>query len=119
MTAPSEIGPSATATEQRKAARPRVLLSGKIVYLDGGISTDCTIRDQTPSGARVRMSGTLALPAEVYLIELKSGVAFECRVAWRRLPDVGLQFISSQKLSESDDPRLRRLKRIWVEHLAR
>jgi hypothetical protein len=119
MTAPDGTDLENNAREQRGSARHRVLLSGKIVYDAGAITLDCMIRDLSASGAKVRLAGAVALPAELYLIDLKSGVAYEGRVAWRRLPEIGLHFHASHKLSEASDPALAPLKRIWVEHIAR
>jgi two-component system cell cycle response regulator len=107
------------AADLRDAARPRVLLSGKIIFAEGGQCMDCAIRDLSKTGARVRLNSNLPLPGELYLVELRSGIAFECRVAWRRLPEVGLQFLANYNLETDNDPRLKPLKRIWIEHVAR
>ena len=41
---------------QRKAARKRTLLGGKVVYGDGQTVRDCTIRDISETGARIAIA---------------------------------------------------------------
>ena len=119
MKAQGQISLPDSASELRTSARRRVLLSGKIIFGDVDLSVDCAIRDLTRLGAKVRLKSALALPSDVYLIELRSGVIFESRITWRRLPELGLKFLGSQKLGETTDPRMKRLKRIWKAHAAR
>ena len=83
------------------------------------ITLDCTIRDLTDKGARVRILSPVILPDEVWLIELRNGLAFECRVAWKRVPEFGLAFVSVHDLAATERPDLRMMKRIWVENSAR
>jgi len=97
------------------ASRRRVLLSGKLIYGDADLTADCAIRDLSATGARVRISGPVALPARVFLIEVRTGQAFECEVAWRRLPEIGLKFLSTHDLTTGDQSQHWMLKRIWVE----
>ena len=119
MATPVEANLQSGAADQRRSPRQRVLLSGRLVFGESDHTVDCLIRDLSRVGAKVRLAGVLAMPPEVWLIELKSGVAFEARVAWRRLPDIGLQFISTHNLSDPLDARARSLRRIWVEAVAR
>ncbi len=111
--------PAKDPPEHRGTGRRRVLLSGKIVYGEAELCVDCAIRDLSPSGARVRLNAPMLLPGRLFLIDLKSGLAFESRIAWRRTPDLGLQFLKAYELRDSSAPELKTLKRIWVEHCAR
>ena len=114
--------PKADPLEQRAGERRRVLLAGKLVYGDTDMTLDCGIRNLSKRGARVRLAGPAALPNEVHLIELRSGVAFDCIVTWRRMPEFGLKFIKSYELPETvpaEQKRLSALKRIWVENAPR
>ena len=119
MTAPVETSLLASSADQRKTTRQRVFLSGKVVFGETDLTVDCLIRDLSRTGAKVKLAGVLPLPPDVYLLELKSGMAFESRIVWRRLPEIGLQFINAHKLSDAVDPRILRLKRIWIESVAR
>ncbi len=71
------------------------------------------------TGAKVRLAGTAPVPNEVWLIEVREGLAFRCRVAWRASPELGLEFSASHDLKDPTSPELRMLKRIWVENAAR
>jgi hypothetical protein len=55
--------------QKRKVPRRRVLKEGKIVYADGLRVLDCTIRDMSPSGARLLISSTVGLPDTFQLYE--------------------------------------------------
>lgn len=107
--------PSAIASDQRARARRRVLLAGKLVYGDADLTMDCAIRDLSPGGARVRIQGPVALPSRLKLIEVKTGRAFDCEVAWRRMPEVGLRFLGAHDLTHDAGGDLKMLKRVWVE----
>ena len=105
--------------EQRAAARQRVFLAGRLVYGDGDLTVDCSIRDLSQVGARVKLSGSVALPSIVHLIEIRTGQAFECEVAWRRLPEVGLRFTKIHDLVNAPAGELKMLRRVWAEGAAR
>ena len=110
-----------TPDEQRRSRRPRVLLSGRLVYGEAGLTVDCAIRDRTESGARLKLSGSAMLPAKVTLIEIASGMMHDCEISWRRLPEVGVSFLSSRPLQEESgpDPELLKLRRMWRNAQAR
>lgn len=108
-----------TPDEQRAGPRQRVLLAGRLVYGDADLTLDCAIRDLTEKGARIRLASPAALPAQVFLIEVRSGAAYECEVAWRRVPEFGLKFLNRHDLKTAASPELRLLKRVWVESAAR
>jgi len=108
-------GPS----DKRRAARRRVLFSGKLVNADASATFDCTIRDLSATGAKVRLAGTAPVPSEIWLIEVREGLAFKCRVAWRALPQLGLEFTETHDLKVAGTAEERMLKRIWVENAAR
>jgi two-component system cell cycle response regulator len=105
--------------EQRTVRRRRVLLAGRLVYGDAHLTQDCAIRDLSEGGARIRLSSPVPLPAQVWLIEVRSATAFCCEVAWRRAPEFGLRFLERHDLTTETAPELKPLKRIWIESAAR
>ena len=105
--------------DQRHAPRRRVLLGGKMVEPDGAFSTSCTIRDLNDAGAKVRLPAPVPVGEHVYLIELRSGVAHQVKVAWRKNGDMGLSYEREVVLEESSDPRIRMLRRLWLGGAAR
>ena len=52
-------------------------------------------------------------------MEMRSGIAYEARVAWKRHPEIGLEFIHQHGLREASAPHLMILKRLWIEHCQR
>ena len=107
--------------EQRRSGRPRVLLAGRLIFAEGAMTIDCAIRDRTENGARLKLSGNAVLPPKMTLIEIGSGVAHECEVSWRRLPEIGVRFLSSTSLEEATGPapELLRMRRLWQDAKAR
>ncbi|HTK35370.1 MAG TPA: PilZ domain-containing protein [Caulobacteraceae bacterium] len=106
-------------SSDQTASRRRALLAGKIVFDHGARSLDCTIRDLSETGAKVRLAGPELLPERFYLIEFRHGVAFQARVAWTRPPELGLEFMASHKLDGASSGELAAMRRIWMEHVAR
>ncbi|HEY0302063.1 MAG TPA: PilZ domain-containing protein [Rhizomicrobium sp.] len=100
------------AHKPRLAARKRVLFGGKIVHDDGAFSLDCTIRDLSDAGARITLGNRVSIPAEVYLIDLRAGVAYRAQVAWRRTPNFGLRFVERIDLAAAP-AELAYLARLW------
>ena len=81
--------------ERRKCARSRVLKSAKIVI--GGASViDCVVRNVTSGGARLEVSNTIDLP-EILAVTFDDCHSFrDCRLAWRTLSTVGVQFLENR-----------------------
>ena len=108
-----------TPGDRRRASRQRVLLAGKIVFNHGARSLDCAIRDLSDTGAKVRLAGAELVPGEVYLIEMRRGIAFEARVAWVRGTELGLELLRPNDLKVPTSPDLRTMRRLWIENVAR
>jgi hypothetical protein len=105
----SEVSPDAAC--RRGKPRQRVLLSGKVV-LTNGLSPDCTIRNLTDSGAQIRVAPGQVLPDEFHLLEIRSGVAYRAKVAWRTPAATGLTFSERLDLHQPDAPLY--LRRLWL-----
>ena len=117
MPPPSGEGPAAPS--RRAASRQRVLLGGKLVYGAGDFSTDCTIRDLTETGARVLMKSDIPVPDEVWLIHLRTGVAYRAVAAWRKPKELGLRFEESLDLTQSGTGERHHLRRLWIDSTGR
>jgi hypothetical protein len=111
MTAALAENPS----DHRRAQRQRSFLGGKLVYGDGAFTLDCVVRDITTTGARVKVPEGQAVPDTVFLVEMRSGIAYEARVAWKRHPEIGLEFVHQHGLAEASTPHMMILKRLWIE----
>jgi two-component system cell cycle response regulator len=106
-------------TDNRRLRRSRVFLHGKIVFDNGGVSSDCVIRDLSEAGAKVRLPAEMAVPHQLYLIETRRGLAYVARVTWARDAELGLEFHGSQDLQTPTSPVFLIMRKIWLEHLAR
>lgn len=94
---PTELPEGETTRDRRAARRQRLLLGGKIVQWRG-ITFDCTIRDLTERGARVRLSRVEGVDDHFQLIEIRSGFAYDAEVVWREGVTLGLRFVARQDL---------------------
>jgi hypothetical protein len=106
---------TATSADHRRAMRQRAFLGAKLVYGDGAFTVDCVVRDVSLTGARIKLPEGQAVPDSVFLVEMRSGIAYEARVAWKRHPEIGLEFIHQHGLAEASTPHMMILKRLWME----
>ena len=79
---------------KRGASRARVLKNGKIVLLGDWSVVDCTVRDWSATGARLRCHHQAAVPAEFRLMLPSDNSIRNARVVWRRADDIGITFTS-------------------------
>ena len=77
----------------RAERRQRVLKRAKIV--DGGlnISIDCTVRDISSKGVRLRLDSYFAPPDQFELMIVGSGTVQPVRLAWQIGDELGVQFV--------------------------
>ena len=101
--------------ELRKAARKKVLLTGKIIWDDGAHVLDCHIMDVSATGARITLKQGRSMPPAVFLIDMQNRMAHQATVVSERAGGFGLKFAKSMKLADITAPELRYLKRIWLE----
>ena len=80
--------------ENRARRRQRTLLTGVGAYLDGTGTFDCSIRDLTDTGGRIRFNGGLAIPSTFHLVNVRDKVAYEAKVKWRKSGDAGLRWVN-------------------------
>ena len=93
-------------SEKRKAHRNRVVLVGKVVSIESGVSFDCAIHQITQLGAKISVSHGV-IPAQAYLIDIRNATAYEFSVVWQKPPYAGLKFLSSYSLRELTEQELR------------
>jgi len=106
-------------TDKRSGPRRRVLLSDMLVFDGGARTVNCSVRDLSDSGAKIELGGVELLPRSLWLIEMRAGVARECRVTWARGRQLGLEFIAAHDLQSADTPDLQFMRRLWIESVAR
>ena len=103
-----------TPDERRREPRRRVLLTGKLVYPHNNFSADCTIRDLSPSGARLSVRPE-DLSGDPFLIVVKEAVVHGSLTAWRIGAQAGLFFVESVGLAGQTPPHLQDIQRIWMD----
>ena len=104
--------PAALGENRRKRPRRRTLLAGVLVLKDG-VQAECTIRELSVSGAKVRISATLPTPRTVQLIDLTNAIGHQAQVAWRDGADLGLRFMVSADLRAGGDPAMAQMRSLW------
>lgn len=97
------------AEERRGAPRQRVLKGAKIVYGNYMFVIDCTIRDMSASGARLRLPDASPVPANFHLFVKDNQTICAAHLVWRDGRDMGIAFDEAPKsVLDSSDPRLKR-----------
>jgi diguanylate cyclase (GGDEF)-like protein len=79
--------------DRRKERRHRILKRGQIVINEMHSVIDCTIRDLTANGARLRIDSHFAAPEQFDLVILGAEASKRVRVRWQRGKELGVQFI--------------------------
>ena len=77
--------------DRRRSPRESVLRRAQLMV--GDALHDCVVLDTSDGGARVRLSGFVALPDRLQL-RFAGGTRREARRCWGRGMDVGLQFLA-------------------------
>jgi len=84
---------SADRTKDRRGeVRKRVLKRGKILLRGMESVVECTIRDLSSQGARVRLVDYFFVPDQFDLVFVDSGTVRPVKVRWRSAADFGVQF---------------------------
>jgi hypothetical protein len=78
--------------ERRSEPRRRVLQTGKIVLDTGGV-IDCTIRDRSSSGARLKVATVIGIPDKFALL-IGPDEKHSVDVTWRKQGELGVHFAS-------------------------
>jgi len=79
--------------EHRRAPRQRTLKGGRIVINDGFSTFQCTVRNLSDTGARLKVASILGIPDQFQLV-MDDGRKFSCSVVWRTAEEFGVTFAS-------------------------
>ena len=77
--------------ERRRVQRHRTLKAARIMIDPSASALDCIVRNLSTDGALLLVS-SLAVPDRFELLFSSSRVRHECRVAWRAMDRVGVEF---------------------------
>ena len=84
--------------EEQKPRSPRLrsLLGAKIM-VKGQSSFDCIIKSKSESGFGLKMGSTAGVPDEFQLLEEKTGIIYDCVVAWRKSAMLGVSIVEPEE----------------------
>ena len=78
-------------TENRSAERRTTLKGGRIVFNAGRSTITATVRNLSSKGAKLAVSSVVGIP-DTFDLLLDSGAKQPCRVVWRTLKELGVEF---------------------------
>jgi PilZ domain len=80
--------------EERRAAPRRRMLKGGVMAFNGSFSgMQCTVRDLSDTGARLKVNSVANFPETFELIIEIDGLYAKSTVVWRKGSDVGVRFM--------------------------
>lgn len=77
--------------DQRASPRQRTLKGGRIVINDGHSTFQCTVRNLSETGARLKIASIVGIPGTFQLI-MDDGRKFACTTMWKTESEIGVQF---------------------------
>jgi hypothetical protein len=89
---PSSPGVAADAAQRRKDARQKTLIGAKVVFNDMMSVYDCTIRDLSEHGARVKLNAPVQVPS-TFMLRFHDGRIRQCKVRRRNALELGIEFL--------------------------
>lgn len=105
--------------DKRETPRRKSYLVGKIVYGNETYTMDCTIRDLSETGAKVKVLDPFSVPNNAIFLDPKKFVAYESTVKWRKGTEMGLSFDREISLEDKANPRIQILRRVSLEARAK
>ncbi len=79
--------------EQRRHPRRRVLKQGRIILNNRFSVLDCTVRDISLGGCRIRLFAKFALPERFILAFPALGAERQAALVWQHGRDAGVRFL--------------------------
>ena len=83
--------------DRRQTMRTRLHQRASVVFNGGQSMFGCSVRNQSETGALVRMTDWIALPATFAIETAGQTESRRVRQCWRRGDDVGVAFLSAQE----------------------
>ena len=81
-------------TENRAQPRRTTLKGGQIVFNAGRSTIDCTVRNLSRDGAKLLVASVVGIP-ETFDLLLPNTSRQPCRVAWRKVKEMGVVFTAA------------------------
>lgn len=99
------------ADERRGEARNPVKLKG--VVSGAGVELACVITDLSPHGLRLRLDRSLPLPPRLTVIDVATGLAYDCESRWRDGMEAGFRILGQASLRGLTPGRLASARDAW------
>lgn len=95
--APAErVAPEApvsdAAAQRRQAMRQRTLIGAQVVFNDLMSTYNCTIRDLSETGARIKLNAPVQVPP-AFMLRFSDGRIRQCKIRRRNGLELGLEFL--------------------------
>jgi hypothetical protein len=103
----------------RIAQRNRTLLSGIVLHGPQSLTLDCTVRDLSTAGARIRLAGQVHILPLVALLVPTLDQAFAASSVWRREQEFGLSFLQAIDFQAPTSDLARTVRLLWLERRRR
>ena len=106
-------------SENRGEHRRRVLWSGLVFVPQTHSTIDCTIRDLSATGARIRVRAETPLPTKFLLADITNQAAYEVQCVRRNDLELGVKLLRPVQLENRHCFKSIQLRRLLVERLNR
>jgi hypothetical protein len=80
-----------TTENRRRVARQRILKGAQIIFKGGATTIDCTVRDISATGARLKVASPIGIP-ETFDLAVEGAPVGHCHVVWRKPDQIGVEF---------------------------
>jgi|ERR1700722_1111526 PilZ domain len=82
--------------ELRSVERIRSFLRARIIFNNRMSTIDCIIKNFSPTGAKIALNDTLAVPTEFEVDVPQKGRSFHARLVWRDKEAIGVEFLDAK-----------------------
>src|ERR1035438_8607009 len=98
-----------------RTPRRRTFIGATIVHGPDLLTLDCVVVDTSDTGVKITLPPLTVLPETFWMLDRRIALAHESRLIWRRGNFAGVEFVGRKALDAESDPKLRILRRIWLE----
>ena len=101
--------------ERRGNPRRKTRFKATVVFGDERSTANCTVRDLSDTGARLKIDLPAGLPSRFHLIWLADRAVLEAEVVWRSQGEIGAKFLSKHNIQGRLSSELAAVCRAWEQ----
>jgi hypothetical protein len=79
--------------QRRHAVRQRTLIGAQVVFNDLMSTYNCTVRDLSATGARIKLNAPVQVP-QAFMLRFSDGRIRQCKVRRRNALELGIEFLN-------------------------